>query len=295
MVSGPKLTRVNNQRASSRTRGRSSRGRRSADLGVQRDLDVLLVAVAHHREGERLAGLVGADRDDQGDAVGDLLALEGDDDVALLEAGVLGGRVRRGPRRSRRRSRRAGRSAPWRRSPGSAPRRCAGSGRRSPLTCSIGIAKPTPMLPAWSSPVMPPVVAMAELTPTTWPSRLTSGPPELPGLIAASVWTALMYDDSLGRVAGGDRSLQRADDAGGHRGREAERRTDRDDGVADAQRLGLAQGGGLHVLGLVAVEHREVVDRAAARRRWLRSGCRPGRRSRSGRRPRRPARPRGCW
>ena len=37
-----------------------------------------------------------------------------------------------------------------------------------------------------------PVVAIAELTPTTWPRRLTSGPPELPGLIAASVWTALM-------------------------------------------------------------------------------------------------------
>jgi putative serine protease PepD len=32
-----------------------------------------------------------------------------------------------------------------------------------------------------------PVVAMAELTPMTWPSMFTSGPPELPGLIAASV------------------------------------------------------------------------------------------------------------
>ena len=67
------------------------------------------------------------------------------------------------------------------------------------LTCSIGIAKPTPMLPAWSPPVVPPVVAMAEFTPMTWPRMLTSGPPELPGLIAASVWTALMYDDSSPR------------------------------------------------------------------------------------------------
>ena len=58
-------------------------------------------------------------------------------------------------------------------------------------TCSIGIAKPTPMLPA-SPPIPPPVVAIAEFTPTTWPRRLTSGPPELPGLIAASVCTALM-------------------------------------------------------------------------------------------------------
>src|SRR4029450_8568394 len=57
------------------------------------------------------------------------------------------------------------------------------------------MAKPTPMLP--DSPLMPPVVAMAEFTPTTWPRRLTSGPPELPGLIAASVCTALMYDESL--------------------------------------------------------------------------------------------------
>ena len=29
---------------------------------------------------------------------------------------------------------------------------------------------------------------MATLMPTTWPSMLNSGPPELPGLIAASVW-----------------------------------------------------------------------------------------------------------
>src|SRR6478735_577262 len=52
------------------------------------------------------------------------------------------------------------------------------------------------MLPD-SPPIDPPVVAMAEFTPTTCARRLTSGPPELPGLIAASVWTALMYDDSL--------------------------------------------------------------------------------------------------
>jgi hypothetical protein len=29
---------------------------------------------------------------------------------------------------------------------------------------------------------------MEELTPTTSPTALVSGPPELPGLIAASVW-----------------------------------------------------------------------------------------------------------
>ncbi len=31
-------------------------------------------------------------------------------------------------------------------------------------------------------------VAMAELIPTISPRRLTSGPPELPGFTAASVW-----------------------------------------------------------------------------------------------------------
>ncbi len=56
---------------------------------------------------------------------------------------------------------------------------------------SLGMAKPRPMLP----PVVPPVPgtrAMAELTPMTLPLRSSSGPPELPGLIAASVWIALM-------------------------------------------------------------------------------------------------------
>ena len=46
---------------------------------------------------------------------------------------------------------------------------------------SIGIAKPTPEFDRLE-------VAMAELIPITLPSRSTSGPPELPGLIAASVW-----------------------------------------------------------------------------------------------------------
>ena len=44
---------------------------------------------------------------------------------------------------------------------------------------SIGIAKPMPWAP-------PPMIAVA--MPTISPSTLTSGPPELPGLIEASVW-----------------------------------------------------------------------------------------------------------
>jgi hypothetical protein len=46
---------------------------------------------------------------------------------------------------------------------------------------SIGMAKPSPTEP-------PLLLKMEELTPTTSPSALASGPPELPGLMAASVW-----------------------------------------------------------------------------------------------------------
>ena len=46
------------------------------------------------------------------------------------------------------------------------------------LTMLIGIAKPMPC----------PAATMAVLMPTTSPLRLMSGPPELPGLMDASVW-----------------------------------------------------------------------------------------------------------
>ena len=51
---------------------------------------------------------------------------------------------------------------------------------------SIGIAKPRPTDP-------PLLLKMEELTPTTSPRALVSGPPELPGLIAASVWIMSKY------------------------------------------------------------------------------------------------------
>ena len=54
-----------------------------------------------------------------------------------------------------------------------------------------GMAKPSPMLPAAVESV-PGAWAIAELMPMTSPAAFTSGPPELPGLIAASVWMALM-------------------------------------------------------------------------------------------------------
>ena len=46
---------------------------------------------------------------------------------------------------------------------------------------SIGIAKDTPMKP-------PVRLKICELMPTTSPSMLNSGPPELPGFTATSVW-----------------------------------------------------------------------------------------------------------
>ncbi len=51
------------------------------------------------------------------------------------------------------------------------------------ISCAIliGMAKPIPMLPPlWEK--------IAVLMPTSSPLRLTSAPPELPGLIEASVW-----------------------------------------------------------------------------------------------------------
>ena len=51
------------------------------------------------------------------------------------------------------------------------------------------MAKPTPMLPDCEpSELVPPALAMATFTPISSPLLLSSAPPELPGLIDASVW-----------------------------------------------------------------------------------------------------------
>jgi hypothetical protein len=55
-----------------------------------------------------------------------------------------------------------------------------------------GTAKPIPTLP-WL-----PAVAICELTPITRPRASSSGPPELPGLIGASVWMTLSMLKPLG-------------------------------------------------------------------------------------------------
>ena len=51
------------------------------------------------------------------------------------------------------------------------------------------MAKPMPILPLFSAPVE----AIELVIPTTWPLESNNGPPELPGLMAASIWMALVY------------------------------------------------------------------------------------------------------
>src|SRR3954469_16848854 len=97
----------------------------------------------------------------------------------------------------------------------------------------MGTANPMPMLPP-----VPDVVAMAVLTPGTQPWRSTSGPPELPGLMDASVCT-------IGRVPPGARgAVDGADDACGDGTGQAERRTDGDDGLSDLEGPAGAELGG---------------------------------------------------
>ena len=57
------------------------------------------------------------------------------------------------------------------------------------LTLFDGIAKNKPWIgcPCWS------VEMPSVFTPITSPLKLTSGPPELPGLMAASCWIRLLY------------------------------------------------------------------------------------------------------
>src|SRR4051812_47938681 len=62
------------------------------------------------------------------------------------------------------------------------------------LAWLMGMAKPRPTLPPWVPGWALPPGWMAELMPMTAPLALSSGPPELPGLMEASVWMALMYE-----------------------------------------------------------------------------------------------------
>ena len=74
----------------------------------------------------------------------------------------------------------------------------------------------------------------------TSPLKSTSGPPELPGLIAASVW---MSSRSGAALLLRERAVQPADDALRHRPVEPERVADGDDRLADAYLVGVAERG----------------------------------------------------
>ena len=69
----------------------------------------------------------------------------------------------------------------WMPSTATRTRPCAMMSSMTFFASVIGIAKPYPAL-------TPVGLAMALVIPITSPRELTSGPPEFPGLIAASVW-----------------------------------------------------------------------------------------------------------
>ena len=71
----------------------------------------------------------------------------------------------------------------------SSPRVSAGA---TSFTVLDGTAKPMPTLPC------EPPVSICEFTPITCPAALSSGPPELPGLIGASVWITESIEKPLG-------------------------------------------------------------------------------------------------
>ena len=81
---------------------------------------------------------------------------------------------------------------------------------------------------------------IAVLMPITLPRASSSGPPELPKLIAASVWMKLTT--AAIRRAQGNATLLARDDSDGHGLVELERVTDGDDPFADPQAVGIAEG-----------------------------------------------------
>ena len=110
------------------------------------------------------------------------------------------------------------------------------------------------------------------------PCMSTSGPPELPGLIAASVWITLGYVRTVTGPAGSaglagiavrvlhlDRAVERRHDAGGH-GRpafEPEGVAERDDALAQPEPRGVTERHGRQAL-LVDLEDGEVVQAVGA-------------------------------
>ena len=95
---------------------------------------------------------------------------------------------------------------------------------------------------------------MAVLMPMTSPRMLSSGPPLLPGLMAASVCRKC-WNCWWGRR---DIALFGADDAGRDGGLEPERGTDRHAPVAHLDGVGVADFGRDHVALAFHADHREI-------------------------------------
>ena len=104
-------------------------------------------------------------------------------------------------------------------------RPCAMSCGTTSFTVSTGTAKPMPAL-------APEGLAICVFTPMSRPALSRSGPPELPGLIAASVWMTFWI---VRPVIALDRAPERAHDARRERLVEAERVSDREDLLAHLQ------------------------------------------------------------
>ena len=121
-------------------------------------------------------------------------------------------------------------------------------------------------------------LAIWELTPITSPCSLSSGPPELPGLSAASVWIAPVIFDTVGSC---DFAVERGDDAAGERLVEAIGIADRIHRIADLDRAGARQVQRLQAqAGGIDADQREVAVRFLAherRRVGSRSRTSPGR------------------
>ena len=103
-------------------------------------------------------------------------------------------------------------------------------------------------------PIEPPdCEKIAVLMPTSLPSRSTSAPPELPGLIAASVW---MKERNIAADAG---ARQRRDDAAGDGLADAERIADRQHEIADLELVAVAELEDRQPLAMgVDLQHREI-------------------------------------
>jgi hypothetical protein len=105
-----------------------------------------------------------------------------------------------------------------------------------------GIAKP-----------IDPLRAAMLFTPTTSPAMLTSGPPEFPGLMAASVW----MKSNPGRGDAERRALA-ADDPEAHRLLETEGVTQREHELADADAVGVREAQRRQVLDAIDLDQREI-------------------------------------